>query len=140
MPDIPYILPFDSIGSGAEGFVTTTQQADRLPFAVKRVFWAHGTPPEVVRGRHAHKATEQMLVAVQGRIRIVVANGRSEPETFMLDAPEKGLYLPPLYWADIYFEEGALLLCLASTNFNEEDYIRTYDEFLQAVSRLKHKQ
>ncbi|WP_347157979.1 sugar 3,4-ketoisomerase [Pontibacter chitinilyticus] len=136
MPASPYTFPFHSIGSPAEGFVTTTQCAGNLPFAVKRVFWTHGTPAAVVRGRHAHKATEQVLVAVQGRIRVAVDNGSTQ-QTFILDAPDQGLYLPPLHWANLNFEEGALLLCLTSSDFSEADYIRSYEAFQQAIQALK---
>ncbi len=127
------LVKFKSIGSAAEGFITTTQHAQNLPFAVKRVFWTHATPPDVVRGQHAHFSTEQLLVAVQGQVKVVVDNGHTT-QTFILTTPETGLYLPPMHWAVIYFEEGAILLCLASTDFSEQDYIRQYDAFLKQVN------
>ncbi|WP_114781445.1 sugar 3,4-ketoisomerase [Botryobacter ruber] len=131
--NVPHLLYFDSIGLPEEGYISTTQQAEKIPFQVKRVFWTYNTPAGVVRGRHAHKQTEQVLVALNGTIRVEVESGAGEAAVFVLDAPDKGLYLPPLHWTRIHISEGAVLLSLASTDYVEEDYIRDYDVFLQEV-------
>lgn len=137
MPHQPYVIPFDSIGNSAEGYISSTQFSDKLPFAIKRVFWTYDTPQQVVRGRHAHLATAQVLVAVNGSIDVRVDNGLGDIVTFQLSQPDQGLYLPPMHWADLYFAEGAILLSLTSTDFDEADYIRDYQVFLEKTKHLK---
>ena len=128
LPKSPYLLTFDSIGSGAVGFITTTQYTDRIPFTIKRVFWTHGTPPEVVRGRHANKATEEVLIAISGSIRVKADTGEKVKE-FELKQAQEGLYIPAMCWTELTFSEGAVALCLASTDFSEADYIKDYEYF-----------
>ncbi|MEJ8804173.1 sugar 3,4-ketoisomerase [Pontibacter sp. H249] len=131
MPQQPYLIPFNVTGSPAEGYISSTQFAKTLPFTVMRVFWTYNTPPLVVRGRHAHVATEQVLVAITGQIKVEADNGRDYTETFTLSKADQGLYLPAMHWANLYFSEGAILLSLTSSDFDEADYIRDYQTFLQ---------
>ena len=137
MPQQPYLIQLNITGNPGEGYISSTQFADRLPFAVKRVFWTYDTPQQVVRGRHAHIATEQVLVALNGSIEVKVDDGQGLKQTFMLAQPHEGLYLPPMCWANLYFSEGAILLSLTSTDFDEADYIRDYQTFLQKAQQLK---
>ncbi|GAB3201954.1 dTDP-4-dehydrorhamnose 3,5-epimerase-like enzyme [Pontibacter aydingkolensis] len=137
MPQQPYFIQFNSTGNSAEGYISSTQFSDKLPFNVKRVFWTYNTPQEVVRGRHAHIATAQVLVAVNGNIDVKVDNGRGSTETFKLSKPDQGLYLPPMYWANLYFSEGAILLSLTSSDFDEADYIRDYQDFVEKSKNEK---
>lgn len=104
------------------------QYADKVPFTIRRVFWTHGTPPEVVRGRHANKATEEVLVALAGRI-IVKADTGNEVQEFELADSLTGLYIPAMCWTDIHFSENAVALCLTSTDYNVADYIHDYEYF-----------
>jgi dTDP-4-dehydrorhamnose 3,5-epimerase-like enzyme len=92
------------------------------------VFWTYGTPAGVLRGQHANKATEEVLVAVTGSIRVETDNGRRK-ETFVLDSPTQGLYIPAMCWTDLHFAPGSIALCLTSTDFDEADYIRDYAVF-----------
>ena len=133
MPEKPYLIQFDRSGDPAEGYITSTQYADKIPFAIRRVFWTYGTPEDVVRGRHAHKVTQQVLVALNGQIKVSLDNGLGFKEAFDLHAPGIGLYLPPMHWANIYLSPGAILLSLTSTDFEESDYYREYDLFQEAV-------
>ena len=137
MPKKPHYITFDSTGNPAEGYISSTQSAQKLPFAVKRVFWTYSTPQQVVRGRHAHIATEQVLVAVNGCIEVKVDDGKGGTENYTLSHPDQGLYLPPMYWANLYFSEGAILLSLTSTDFDEADYIRDYDSFVEKAQHSK---
>lgn len=128
MPATPYLLTFERIGSPKEGYITTTQYADVVPFAIRRVFWTHGTPPEVVRGHHANKATEEVLIALSGNIRVKADTG-NEVQEFELSDSLTGLYIPVMCWTELLFSEGALALCLTSTDYTDEDYIRDYVYF-----------
>ena len=122
-------MAFDTIGDPESGFLTTTQMARLLPFAVKRLFWTYGAPGGVVRGNHAHLATHELLVAVTGRVRVVAEVAPGQDEEYVLDAPSKGLHIPPLNWIRLYFDEGAVLLGMSSGDYDPLDYVQEYAEY-----------
>lgn len=136
LPASPYLLTFERIGSPETGYITSTQYADRVPFAIRRVFWTHGTPPEVVRGHHANKATEEVLIALTGTVRVKADTGRQVQEFTLTDA-RAGLYIPAMCWTELRFSEGALALCLTSTDYADEDYIRDYAYFKKLATHLE---
>ncbi len=131
----PYLIEFTEAGSDAFGYIASTQKAECIPFKVKRVFWTYGTPAGVLRGQHANKATEEVLIAVTGSIRVETDNGRDR-ETFVLDTPTAGLYIPAMCWTDLHFAPGTVALCLTSTDFDEADYIRDYATFRHMATHL----
>jgi hypothetical protein len=135
LSDFPYLISFEQVGTTAEGLLTSTQFADKLPFALKRVFWIQGTPPAVTRGHHANKTTEEVLIALTGTIKVEAetSNGVSE---FILSGSDKGLYIPALCWTKLTFTEGSIALCLASTDYDEQDYLRDYDKYKQLIGKL----
>lgn len=135
MSATPHLLHFAEIGTDAIGYIATTQLARSIPFKIKRVFWTYGTPANVLRGQHANKATEEVLIAVTGSIRVETDNGRDR-ESFVLDNPTTGLYLPAMCWTDLHFAEGTVAICLTSTDFDEADYIRDYDTFRRMATHL----
>lgn len=105
-----------------------------LPFAPKRYFLIYNVPNKDVRGEHAHRELEQLLVCVKGSCRVVVDDGVNRAEV-SLDAPNLALHIPPMVWGIQYkYSSDAVLLVLASDKYKAEDYIRDYDEFLQLVS------
>ena len=127
-PKIPRILTFPSAGSPDSGFLYSTQQADALPFPVKRVFWVEQVPEGGQRGQHAGRTMAEVLVALQGRVEIQTES-RAGRQHFVLDQPQQGLYVPEKCWIDLTFSADALLLCLASTDYDAGDYISDYAEF-----------
>ncbi|WP_187263211.1 sugar 3,4-ketoisomerase [Pontibacter beigongshangensis] len=128
MAIVPYILKFDQFGDASEGFIASTQYAERLPFAVRRVFWTYDTPIDVVRGHHANKTTEEVLVALTGSV-TVVAETKAGKNTFTLSSPATGLYIPAMCWTQIIFSPDAIALCMTSTDYDPDDYLRDYEEF-----------
>jgi hypothetical protein len=120
------MLKMPKIGNDQIGHIAI---AEKLPFGINRVYWTYHTPADVPRGHHAHKTLQQLIFAVSGSIRIVLENAKGEQQTFELNNPSWGLYVPPMYWRTIYFSDSAVLLCLASAEFVETDYIRDYDQF-----------
>jgi hypothetical protein len=138
LPENPYLINFINNGDDTEGFISSTQYASNIPFEIKRVFWTYGTPENVVRGRHAHRLTNQVLVAINGKIEIVVDNGQGGNKLFLLNTPQTGLVLPSMHWTEIRIAAGAVLLSIASTDFEESDYIREYSSFLTLVSGTIH--
>lgn len=125
---LPKIICFDQFGATSEGYLFSTQAAGNLPFLVKRVFWLQQVPENYSRGQHAHATTEELLVALRGTVTVTTQNAAGK-QTFTLNQPATGLYIPALHWVTLSFSADALLLCLASTDFNESDYIRDYEEF-----------
>jgi dTDP-4-dehydrorhamnose 3,5-epimerase-like enzyme len=102
-----------------------------VPFPVRRVYYIFGTKEGVERGFHAHKELQQVAVAVSGSCEMVLDDGDSEVAVF-LDSPEKGLYIGPGFWRVIgNFSPDCVLLVLADQHYDEADYIRNYDEFLE---------
>ena len=134
MATVPYIMQFEQFGDVSEGYITTTQYADRLPFAVRRVFWTYDTPIDVVRGHHANKATEEVLVAVAGTV-TVVAETRAGKNSFTLSSPATGLYIPAMCWTRIIFSPDAIAICMTSTDYDPQDYVHDYEEFKKLTNQ-----
>lgn len=115
------------------GQLVAIEEFNDIPFEIKRVYYMYDTTPGVARGHHAHKALEQILICVHGSCKILLDNGK-EKEIVLLDKPNLGLYIASDMWRVMYdFTEDAVLMVLASTVYNESDYIRNYDEFIEYV-------
>lgn len=125
----PQIISLSKIGSSELGYITIAESQKNIPFEIKRVYWTYYTPQDVIRGGHAHKALEQVIFAVSGTITFNTEDQHGNKETFVLDHPSKGLYIPNLIWRDIHFTHNAVLLCLASEFYEEDDYFRDFEEF-----------
>lgn len=126
---IPHYLNFNKIGSPNLGYISVAENNENIPFKIQRVYWTYYTPQDVTRGGHAHLALEQVIVAVSGTITFMTEDLQGNKTEFVLDSPEKGLYIPKHIWRDIKFSHNAVLLCLASEKYTEEDYIREYETF-----------
>lgn len=126
----PHLIEFPKLGDSSIGYISVGDTNGNLPFDVKRVFWTYYTPESIVRGRHAHYATEQILIAVSGRIIVSTELAGETVETFVLDKPNVGVYVPPNAWHTMQYSHTAAQVVLASTSYDAADYIRDYDQFL----------
>jgi dTDP-4-dehydrorhamnose 3,5-epimerase-like enzyme len=124
----PHFIELAKIGSPSLGYITVGQNSG-LPFTIQRVYWTYFTPDSVIRGHHAHRELEQLIFAVSGRIEFTLEGLDGNQETFVLDSPNVGLYIPRHYWRTIKFSHNAVLMCLASLEYRENEYIRDYEEF-----------
>lgn len=116
-----------------QGNLTFIEQKRHVPFEIARVYHTYDVPGGARRGGHAHRACEEMLVAMSGSFEVSVDDG-SERKAFRLNRSYIGLYLPPMIWRDLSdFSSGSVCMVLASDYYDEADYIRDYDEFLRAV-------
>lgn len=105
-----------------------------IPFDVKRVFYIYATQPQVPRGQHAHHAIQQYLIAVSGSCKVTLDDGK-EKITYELSQPNMGLFQDTLTWGEMHdFSENCVLLVLASGHYDDADYIRDYDQFLEQIS------
>ncbi|MCG2779446.1 MAG: FdtA/QdtA family cupin domain-containing protein [Weeksellaceae bacterium] len=127
----PYLINFNKIGSPNLGYISVAENFENIPFEVARVYWTYYTPQDVTRGGHAHYDLEQVIVAVSGTITFTTEDLKGNKEEFILDSPDKGLYIPKLIWRDIKFSHNAVLLCMASEKYIASDYIRDYQTFCE---------
>ncbi|MCO6357713.1 sugar 3,4-ketoisomerase [Roseivirga pacifica] len=111
------------------GHLNYLEELKDVPFEVKRVYWLHNVPEQQTRGGHAHKTGEQVIVCLQGTVEVVLESKQGETFTYTLSDPEKGLYIPPMWWGRMLFKDKAMLLGLASDEFSETDYIRDKAQF-----------
>ena len=104
-----------------------------IPFRIKRVYFMYDTLEGVIRGYHAHKTLEQILVCIHGSCKIRLDNGK-ESKVVPLEKPYEGLYVPPGMWREMFdFSPDAVLLVFASELYDPDDYIRNYDEFKKFI-------
>ncbi|MEN4759370.1 FdtA/QdtA family cupin domain-containing protein [Chryseobacterium sp. C39-AII1] len=125
----PQIITLDKIGSSELGYITIAEAQKNIPFDIQRVYWTYFTPQDVTRGGHAHRNLQQVIFAVSGTITFNTEDKAGNKNNFVLDHPTKGLYIPKLVWRDIQFSHNAVLLCLASELYDENDYFRDFEEF-----------
>lgn len=133
----PQYLSFNKIGSPNLGYISVAETQKNIPFDIKRVYWTYYTPQDVTRGGHAHLQLEQVIVAVSGTITFMTEDLQGNKTEFVLDSPERGLYIPKHIWRDIKFSHNAVLLCLASEKYTEDDYIREYETFQKLKNENK---
>lgn len=126
----PYLIQFPKLGAADIGYISVGENTkDPLPFLVQRVFWTYYTPESIVRGRHAHLRTEQVLIAAAGRITVTTEMANGDIRIFRLEDPFTGLYVPPCVWHTMQYSHTAVQLALASALYDEQEYIRDYDQF-----------
>jgi dTDP-4-dehydrorhamnose 3,5-epimerase-like enzyme len=127
----PYLIYFPKAGSQDIGYISIAELSSHLPFEIKRVFWTYETPGNIIRGKHAHKETQIVLVAAAGEIVVILEDANGEKETFTLSDPSIGLFIPPCYWHTINHNKNALQIALASTSYVESDYLRDKEDFIK---------
>lgn len=122
------VLNFADLGD-ERGKLVVVEGAKDIPFEIKRVFYIYGSDSEVVRGQHANRESEFVLINVGGTSKVRIDNGHSE-SIVELNKPMMGLYIPTMVWKDMYdFSEDSILLVLASTHYDGNEYIRDYEEY-----------
>lgn len=123
--------------SNPSGNITPVEGLNNIPFDIKRVFYTYDIPGGESRGAHAHKRCHQFLIAASGSYEVFLDDGVNK-RTVLLNRPFYGLHIPPGIWAaEQGFSSGSICLVLASLPYDEDDYIRDYDEFLQLVKGKK---
>ena len=128
------ILEFSEYGDERGSLVIAEGNMD-VPFEIKRVFYMYGSDPDVVRGQHANKESEFVLINVSGSSKVKIDNGR-ENVIVELNKPRMGLYLSTMIWKDMYdFSPDSVLLVLASTHYDGSEYIRDYNEYLKIINK-----
>ena len=132
------ILQFLRI-TAPEGSVTPIEGSDGIPFDIARVFYLYDIPVDASRGGHAHRRLEQVIVCMMGSFDVVVDDGRVR-RTFTLRRASEGLFIPAMLWAELVnFASGAVCLTLASMPYDEGEYLRRYDDYVEARMQMVHR-
>lgn len=127
------MLEFPQHGDERGHLVIVEGEKD-IPFEIKRIFYIYGSDENVIRGAHANKRSEFVLINVVGKSKVKVKDGLGNEIVFSLNRPHTGIYLPKMVWKDMYdFSADSVLLCLASEHYDPEEYIRDYDEFEKLI-------
>lgn len=128
------MLEFTENGDN-RGRLVVVEGAKDIPFEIARIFYIYDSDADVVRGQHANRKSEFVLINVAGSCKVKVLDGKGNEAVFILNRPHTGIYLPTMVWKDMYdFSKDSVLLCLASQHYDPQEYIRDYDEFLRIVN------
>ncbi len=123
--EIPKIIDENSRGN------LSVIEKEILPFSIERVYYLYDVPSDAFRGGHAHKNLRQFLIPISGSFDVVIKDGQAT-RTITLNKPNKGLLIVPGIWRELEnFSSGAICLVLASEVYDESDYIRDYEVFLE---------
>jgi len=121
----------------AEGSICVAEgSSSDIPFNIQRVYYCYGAEAGIIRGRHAHKTLEQILICVNGEIEVTLDDGKRSIESIILKEPSQGLYVGPSTWRTMeWLKSDSILLVLASQHYDVSDYMRDYNEFLAWVNK-----
>lgn len=130
----PFLLYFPQRGD-ERGWLVVAESNKDVPFDIKRIFYIYGTQPEAVRGQHANRNSEFVLVNVAGSCKVLTRDGKGDDTVFELNKPNMGLYIPKMVWKDMYdFSSDSILLCISSEAYDPNEYIRSYEAFAEEVN------
>lgn len=128
------VIEFNDLGD-ERGKLVVIEGNESIPFDIKRVFYIYGSDDTVVRGQHANRESEFVLINVAGTSKVRITNG-TEEFVVELDRPMIGVYIPKMVWKDMYdFSPDSVLLVLASTHYDGKEYIRDYKEYLKEIGK-----
>lgn len=117
------------IKTDGRGKLIPIEYPKQLSFPLKRIYYIYDVRDDIVRGHHSHRDLEQILIAVSGSLKVRIKTPFSE-EVVTLNDPSQGLYIGPMIWREMFdFSGGAVLLVLASHEYDESDYIRDYEQY-----------
>lgn len=125
------IIELDKHHSDRKGNISVVENSDTVPFEVKRAYYLYDVPGGESRGAHAHKELCQLIIAASGSFNVTLDDGNVK-RTFTLNRPYQGLFIVPGIWRELEdFSSGAVCMVLASEIYDEKDYIRNYDQFIE---------
>jgi len=126
------VLQFADLGD-ERGKLVVIESGLAIPFDIQRVFYIYESDSTVIRGQHANRESEFVLINVAGKSKVRITNGQEE-FVVELNKPMMGVYIPKMVWKDMYdFSSDSVLLVLASTHYDGKEYIRDYNEYLNLM-------
>jgi hypothetical protein len=120
----PKLIKIQEKGLAEDGLIYVLDDADNVPFSIRRVFYIIDTRVDKARGGHAHHNTEMIMIALKGEIKVRTISMNGVLGIYSLSDPNVGLYLPKMCWHDMDYSDGAVQLVLCNTLYEEGDYIR----------------
>ncbi len=132
LKEICHIINFKNLGD-ERGNLVVIEGGITVPFEIKRLFYIYGSDSDIIRGQHANRETEFVLINIAGSCKVRITDGKEE-FIHELNTPLEGIYLPKMIWKDMYdFSSDSVLLCLANTHYMSTEYIRDYDEYVNIM-------
>lgn len=126
-----------SVKGDERGSMIVIEGGVDIPFDIKRMFYIYGSDASVIRGQHANRESEFILINVHGTSKVKLKDGEEE-RIVVLDTPMKGVYIPRMVWKDMYdFSEDSVLLVLASTHYTADEYVRNFGDYVSEVVAYK---
>lgn len=128
------MLSFPQLGDD-RGHLVVVEGMKDIPFEIKRMFYIYGTKSDVIRGQHANRNSEFVLINLAGSCKIKVDDGKNI-ETIILDKAHEGIYLDKMVWKDMYdFSKDSILLVLSNYSYDSQEYVRDYNEFKKEMNK-----
>ena len=129
------VLEFKEFGDEKGNLVVAEGSGFDIPFDIRRVFYIYGSERDIKRGNHANRYTRFVLINVSGSSKVLIDDGKKR-EVVALDKPRMGLYLGPMVWKEMYdFSPDSVLLVLASTHYDGNEYIRDFEEYKREIGK-----
>ena len=126
------VLQFGDLGD-ERGKLVVIEGGQSIPFDIKRIFYIYESDATVIRGQHANRNSEFVLVNVAGQSKVRITDG-TEEFVVELNKPMMGVYIPQMIWKDMYdFSPDSVLLVLASTHYDAKEYIRDYNDYIEII-------
>ncbi len=130
----PEIIKIRTLKS-SEGNLSIIDKKNKIPFEVKRIFYVYDIPQNTQRGGHAHKSLKQFIWVINGQLEIVTFSKNDPKKKFILDTPNKGLYIPELTWSYQITKSVNTIYCVAASDYyDENEYIREWEKFNKEVN------
>lgn len=128
-----YKFDLNTFGNSKTGILVPLEYNTNLPFEIKRIFYTYNVPSECNRGAHAYHNTQQVLTCISGKLKIKCFDG-IDTKIYELNSPNEALYISPKVWRTTFeHSSDAVLLVLSSLEYDENDYIRDYNEFKKLI-------
>ncbi len=133
------LIDFQELGDD-RGHMVVAESNKEVPFLIRRIFYIYGTKEGVLRGQHANRESEFVLINLQGSVKIIIDDGKKK-DVVILDKPHQGVYLDKMVWKDMCeFSSDSILLVLSNMPYDASEYIREYEQFIREVNDGKsHK-
>lgn len=132
------LLNFSNIEDMLGKQIELSEEGGKFPFKIRRIFYSYATEKGTVRGAHANRESEFVLISVSGTLKVRVDDGKRE-KVYDLENPSMGLYIPRMVWKEMYdFSEDSVLLVTSSEPYDVNEYIRNYDDFLMEIKNREN--
>lgn len=129
------MLEFPLFGDD-RGHLVIVEGKRNIPFEIKRVFFIYGSDKNAIRGQHANRKSEFVLINISGTSKVKVKDGKGNEAVFSLIRPNTGIFLPKMIWKEMYdFSKDSILLCLSSEHYDSSEYIKNYDDYIKEIKK-----